>query len=123
MRCNLTKDSAIILAQRFNGYEKYIINHKTDIKERNFSIQFASEAVSMLTYKDKDLTENDLEYLKAGKVYLDSILMLLKDFEIDKVLSVYQESEQNVDTRECTKSLSYVKKSIAERDEKTKRNS
>ena len=77
----------------------------------------------MLTYKDKDLTENDLEYLKAGKVYLDSILMLLKDFEIDKVLSVYQESEQNVDTRECTKSLSYVKKSIAERDEKTKRNS
>ena len=39
--------------------EKYIINHKTDIKERNFSIQFASEAVSMLTYKDKDLTEND----------------------------------------------------------------
>lgn len=37
LRCNLTKDSAIILAQRFNGYEKYIINHKTDIKERNFS--------------------------------------------------------------------------------------
>ena len=123
LRNNLTKDSAVILAQRFNGYEKYIINHKTDIKERNFSIQFASEAVSMLTYKDKDLTENDLEYLKAGKVYLDSILMLLKDFEIDKVLSVYQESEQNVDTRECTKSLSYVKKSIAERDEKSKRNS
>ena len=123
LRNNLTKDSVAILAQRFNGYEKYIINHKTDIKERNFSIQFASEAISMLTYKDKDLTEDDLEYLKAGKVYLDSLLMLLKDFETDKVLSIYQESEQNVDTRECTKALSYVKKSINEKNEQLKRNS
>ena len=123
LRNNLTKDSVAILAQRFNGYEKYIINHKTDIKERNFSIQFASEAISMLTYKDKDLTEDDLEYLKAGKVYLDSLLMLLKDFETDKVLSIYQKSEQNVDTRECTKALSYVKKSINEKNEQLKRNS
>ncbi len=123
LRNNLTKDSVAILAQRFNGYEKYIINHKTDIKERNFSIQFASEAMSMLSYKDKNLTEDDLEYLKAGKVYLDSLLMLLKDFETDKVLSIYQESEQNVDTRECTKALSYVKKSINEKNEQLKRNS
>ena len=123
LRNNLTKDSVAILAQRFNGYEKYIINHKTDIKERNFSIQFASEAMSMLSYKDKNLTEEDIEYLKAGKVYLDSLLMLLKDFETDKVLSIYQESEQNVDTRECTKALSYVKKSINEKNEQLKRNS
>lgn len=65
----------------------------------------------------------DREYLKIGKIYLDSLLMLLKDFEKDKVLSYYQENEKNVDTKECTKALSYVKKSIEERDKKTKRNS
>lgn len=79
--------------------------------------------MSMLSYKDKDLTEEDREYLKIGKIYLDSLLMLLKDFEKDKVLSYYQENEKTVDTKECTKALSYVKKSIEERDEKTKRNS
>lgn len=104
-------------------YERYIINYHTDIREENIAIQFAFEAMSMLSYKDKDLTEEDREYLKIGKIYLDSLLMLLKDFEKDKVLSYYQENEKNVDTKECTKALSYVKKSIEERDKKTKRNS
>lgn len=123
LKNNLTKNSAVILSQRFNGYERYIINYHTDIREENIAIQFAFEAMSMLSYKDKDLTEEDREYLKIGKIYLDSLLMLLKDFEKDKVLSYYQENEKNVDTKECTKALSYVKKSIEERDEKTKRNS
>ena len=123
LKNNLTKNSAVILSQRFNGYERYIINYHTDIREENIAIQFAFEAMSMLSYKDKDLTEEDREYLKIGKIYLDSLLMLLKDFEKDKVLSYYQENEKTVDTKECTKALSYVKKSIEERDEKTKRNS
>lgn len=123
LKNNLTKNSAVILSQRFNGYERYIINYHTDIREENIAIQFAFEAMSMLSYKDKDLTEEDREYLKIGKIYLDSLLMLLKDFEKDKVLSYYQENEKNVDTKECTKALSYVKKSIEERDKKTKRNS
>lgn len=123
LKNNLTKNSAVILSQRFNGYERYIINYHTDIREENIAIQFAFEAMSMLSYKDKDLTEKDREYLKIGKIYLDSLLMLLKDFEKDKVLSYYQENEKNVDTKECTKALSYVKKSIEERDKRTKRNS
>ena len=49
--------------------------------------------------------------------------MPLKEFEVDKVLSVYNANEANVDTRECTKALSYVKKSINEKDEQLKRNS
>ena len=79
--------------------------------------------MSMLSYKDKDLTEEDIEYLKIGKIYLDSLLVLLKDFEKDKVLSYYQENEKTIDTRDCTKALSYVKKSINEKDEQLKRNS
>lgn len=49
--------------------------------------------------------------------------MLLKEFEVDKVLSYYQENEKTIDTRECTKALSYVKKSINEKNEQLKRNS
>ena len=123
LKNNLTKDTAVILSQRFNGYERYIINYHTDIREENIAIQFAFEAMSMLSYKDKDLTEEDIEYLKIGKIYLDSLLVLLKDFEKDKVLSYYQENEKTIDTRECTKALSYVKKSINEKDEQLKRNS
>ena len=123
LKNNLVKNSAVILSQRFNGYERRIMNCHTDIREENFSIQFAFEAMSMLSYKDKDLTEEDIEYLKIGKIYLDSLLVLLKDFEKDKVLSYYQENEKTIDTRECTKALSYVKKSINEKDEQLKRNS
>ena len=123
LKNNLTKNSAVILSQRFNGYERYIINYHTDIREENIAIQFAFEAMSMLSYKDKDLTEEDIEYLKVGKIYLDSLLMPLKEYELDKVLSYYNANEVNVDTRECPKALSYVKKSIEERDKKKKRNS
>lgn len=119
----LTKDSAIILSQRFNGYERYIMNYHTDIREENIALQFTFEAMVMLSYKDNEILPNDIEYLKVGKIYLDSLLMLLKEFEVDKVLSLYQEEENDVDTRECTKSLSYIKKSIEERDEQLKRNS
>lgn len=49
--------------------------------------------------------------------------MLLKEVEVDRVLSKYQDYENEIDLRECPKALSYVKKSIEERDDKTKRNS
>ena len=123
LKNKITRRSCNVLAQRFNSYEKYVINKHTGIKESNISIQFASEAMSMLSYKDKDLKEEDIEYLKVGKIYLDSLLMPLKEYELDKVLSYYNANEVNVDTRECPKALSYVKKSIEERDEKIKRNS
>ena len=123
LKNNLTKDTAVILSQRFNGYERRIMNCHTDIREENFSIQFAFEAMSMLSYKDKNLTEEDIEYLKVGKIYLDSLLMPLKEYELDRVLSYYNANEVNVDTRECTRALSYVKKSINEKDEQLKRNS
>lgn len=123
LKNNLTKDTAVTLSQRFNGYERYIMQHHTDIREENIALQFTFEAMVMLSYKDNEITPNNIEYLKVGKIYLDSLLMLLKEFEVDKVLSYYQEEENDIDTRECQKSLSYVKKSIAERDEKTKRNS
>ena len=119
----ITIKSCSVLAQRFNGYERYVIKEHTCIKVANIAIQFASEAMSMLTYKDKDLTDDDIEYLKVGKIYLDSLLMPLKDFEVDKVLSFYNANEATVDTRECTKALSYVKKSINNKDEQLKRNS
>ena len=123
LKNNLVKNSAVILSQRFNGYERRIMNCHTDIREENFSIQFAFEAMSMLSYKDKNLTEEDIEYLKVGKIYLDSLLMPLKEYELDRVLSYYNANEVNVDTRECTRALSYVKKSINEKDEQLKRNS
>ena len=123
LKNNLTKDTAVILSQRFNGYERYIMQHHTDIREENIALQFTFEAMVMLSYKDDELTPNDIEYLKVGKIYLDSLLMLLKEFEVDKVLSYYQEEENDIDTRECTKSLSYIKKSINEKDLQLKRNS
>ena len=123
LKNRITRKSCSVLAQRFNVYERSIMNYHTDIREENFSLQFAFEAMSMLSYKDKDLTEEDIEYLKVGKIYLDSLLMLLKEFEVDKVLSYYQEEENDIDTRECTKSLSYIKKSINEKDLQLKRNS
>ena len=123
LKNNLTKDSAVILSQRFNGYERYIMNYHTDIREENIALQFTFEAMVMLSYKDHEMTPNDIEYLKVGKIYLDSLLMLLKEVEVDKVLSYYQEEENDIDTRECTKALSYVKKSISEKDEQLKRNS
>lgn len=123
LKNRITRKSCSVLAQRFNVYERSIMNYHTDIREENFSLQFAFEAMSMLSYKDKDLTEEDIEYLKVGKIYLDSLLMPLKEYELDKVLSYYNANEVNVDTRECPKALSYVKKSIEERDDKTKRNS
>ncbi len=76
----------------------------------------------MLDYKDNIINPENLEYLKVGKIYLDTILMQLKEFEKDTVLSYYQENENTVDTRECVKALSYVKKSINESD-KQKRES
>ena len=123
LKNSLTKDSAVILSQRFNGYERYIMQHHTDIREENIALQFTFEAMVMLSYKDDEITPNDIEYLKVGKIYLDSLLMLLKEFEVDKVLSYYQEEENDIDTRECTKSLSYIKKSINEKDLQLKRNS
>ena len=123
LKNSLTKDSAVILSQRFNGYERYIMQHHTDIREENIALQFTFEAMVMLSYKDDEMTPNDIEYLKVGKIYLDSLLMLLKEFEVDKVLSYYQEEENDIDTRECTKSLSYIKKSINEKDLQLKRNS
>lgn len=123
LKNNLTKDTAVILSQRFNGYERYIMQHHTDIREENIALQFTFEAMVMLSYKDHEMTPNDIEYLKVGKIYLDSLLMLLKEFEVDKVLSYYQEEENDIDTRECTKSLSYIKKSINEKDLQLKRNS
>lgn len=123
LKNNLTKDTAVILSQRFNGYERYIMNYHTDIREENIALQFTFEAMVMLSYKDHEMTPNDIEYLKVGKIYLDSLLMLLKEVEVDKVLSYYQEEENDIDTRECTKALSYVKKSISEKDEQLKRNS
>ena len=123
LKNSLTKDSAVILSQRFNGYERYIIHHHTDIREENIALQFTFEAMVMLSYKDDEITPNDIEYLKVGKIYLDSLLMLLKEVEVDKVLSYYQEEENDIDTRECTKSLSYIKKSINEKDLQLKRNS
>ena len=123
LKNSLTKDSAVILSQRFNGYERHIMRHHTDIREENIALQFTFEAMVMLSYKDDEITPNDIEYLKVGKIYLDSLLMLLKEFEVDKVLSYYQEEENDIDTRECTKSLSYIKKSINEKDLQLKRNS
>lgn len=122
LRNNLTKTSTTILSRRFDGYEKYIINKHTNIKKVNFSIQFTSVAMKMLDYKDNIINPENLEYLKVGKIYLDTILMQLKEFEKDTVLSYYQENENTVDTRECVKALSYVKKSINESD-KQKRES
>lgn len=121
LKNSLTKDSAVILSQRFNGYERYIMQHHTDIREENIALQFTFEAMVMLSYKDYEITPNDIEYLKVGKIYLDSLLMPLKEYELDKVLSYYNANEVNVDTRECTKALSYVKKSIEERDNKNKK--
>lgn len=123
LKNSLTKNSADILSQRFYGYERFIINKHTGIKEENIAIQFTSEAMSMLSYKDKDLIDDDIKYLTVGKIYLDSLLMPLKEFEVDKVLSYYNANEVHVDTRECTKALSYVKKSINEKDAQIKRNS
>ena len=123
LKNNLTKDTAVILSQRFNGYERYIMQRHTDIREENIALQFTFEAMIMLSYKDNEITPNNIEYLKVGKIYLDSLLMLLKEFEVDKVLSYYQEEENDIDTRECTKSLSYIKKSINEKDLQLKRNS
>ena len=121
LKNNLTKDTAVILSQRFNGYERYIMQRHTDIREENIALQFTFEAMIMLSYKDNEITPNNIEYLKVGKIYLDSLLMLLKEFEVDKVLSYYQEEENDIDTRECQKSLSYVKKSIEERDKNKKK--
>lgn len=121
LKNNLTKDTAVILSQRFNGYEKYIMQRHTDIREENIALQFTFEAMIMLSYKDNEITPNNIEYLKVGKIYLDSLLMLLKEFEVDKVLSYYQEEENDIDTRECQKSLSYVKKSIEGRDKNKKK--
>lgn len=121
LKNNLTKNSAVILSQRFNGYEKYIMNYHTDIKEETIAVQFIFESLEMLQIKDDNISEDDIERLKIGKIYLDSLLMLLKEFEFDKVLSYYQEEENDIDLRECTKSLSYVKKSIEEKDKKIKK--
>ena len=121
LKNNLTKDTAVTLSQRFNGYERYIMQHHTDIREENMALQFTFEAMVMLSYKDNEITPNNVKYLKVGKIYLDSLLMLLKEFEVDKVLSYYQEEENDIDTRECQKSLSYVKKSIEERDKNKKK--
>ena len=49
--------------------------------------------------------------------------MLLKEFEVDRVLSEYQDYENEIDLREYSKALSYVKKSINEKNEQLKRNS
>ena len=114
---NINQNSGITLAQRYSGYERFIINEYTKIRETNLSIKFIEMAVNMLS------DDNNIEYLRIGKIYLDSILMLLKDFEVDRVLSEYQDYENEIDLRECPKALSYVKKSIEERDDKTKRNS
>ena len=114
---NINQNSGITLAQRYSGYERFIINEYTKIRETNLSIKFIEIAENMLS------DDNNIEYLRIGKIYLDSILMLLKDFEVDRVLSEYQDYENEIDLRECPKALSYVKKSIEERDDKTKRNS
>ena len=114
---NINQNSGITLAQRYSGYERFIINEYTKIRETNLSIKFIEIAENMLS------DDNNIEYLRIGKIYLDSILMLLKDFEVDRVLSEYQHYENEIDLRECPKALSYVKKSIEERDDKTKRNS
>lgn len=114
---NINQNSGITLAQRYSGYERFIINEYTKIRETNLSIKFIEMAVNMLS------DDNNIEYLRIGKIYLDSILMLLNEFEVDRVLSEYQDYENEIDLRECPKALSYVKKSIEERDKKTKRNS
>lgn len=49
--------------------------------------------------------------------------MLLKEVEVDRVLSEYQNYENEIDLRECSKAFSYVKKSIDEKDKQLKRNS
>ena len=114
---NINQNSGITLAQRYSGYERFIINEYTKIRETNLSIKFIEIAENMLS------DDNNIEYLRIGKIYLDSILMLLNEFEVDRVLSEYQDYENEIDLRECPKALSYVKKSIEERDDKTKRNS
>ena len=114
---NINQNSGITLAQRYSGYERFIINEYTKNRETNLSIKFIEMAVNMLS------DDNNIEYLRIGKIYLDSILMLLNEFEVDRVLSEYQDYENEIDLRECPKALSYVKKSIEERDKKTKRNS
>ncbi len=113
---NINQNSGTTLAQRYSGYEKFIINEYTKIRKDNLSIKFKEIAVNMLCDDD-----NNIEYLKIGKIYLDSILILLKDFEVDRVLSEYQDYENEFDLRECPKALSYVKKSIEERDNKNKK--
>ena len=112
---NINQNSGITLAQRYSGYERFIINEYTKIRETNLSIKFIEIAENMLS------DDNNIEYLRIGKIYLDSILMLLKDFEVDRVLSEYQDYENEIDLRECPKALSYVKKSIEERDNKNKK--
>ena len=46
--------------------------------------------------------------------------MLLEEFEVDNVLSYYQEEENDIDLRECTKSLAYIKKASIRCDDKRK---
>lgn len=120
LKTSLTKNSAIILSQRYNWFEKYAINFHTDIREENIAMQFTIESLEMLQIKDSNIKESDIERLEIGKIYLDSLLMFLDEFEVDNVLSYYQEEENNIDLRECTKSLAYIKKASIRCDDKKK---
>lgn len=120
LKTSLTKNSAIILSQRYNWFEKYAINFHTDIREENIAMQFTIESLEMLQIKDSNIKESDIERLEIGKIYLDSLLMFLDEFEVDNVLSYYQEEENNIDLRECTKSLAYIKKASIGCDDKKK---
>lgn len=120
LKTSLTKNSAIILSQRYNWFEKYAINFHTDIREENIAMQFTLESLEMLQIKDSNIKESDIERLEIGKIYLDSLLMLLEEFEVDNVLSYYQEEENDIDLRECTKSLAYIKKASIRCDDKRK---
>lgn len=120
LKTSLTKNSAIILSQRYNWFEKYAINFHTDIREENIAMQFTIESLEMLQIKDSNIKESDIERLEIGKIYLDSLLMFLDEFEVDNVLSYYQEEENNIDLRGCTKSLAYIKKASIGCDDKKK---
>lgn len=107
----LNKNSSIILSNRSTNLTPKIIAFKSCI----IDTPFYQTTTEMLKITDTNLTEENINKLEIQKIYLDSFLYPLDEYETIELLDSYTAKEVMVDTEECDTALHYIYRSINEK--------